>query len=569
MSANYEKPRKNRPPSLLDILNDERVLLVIAQIVFVMVLVGLFSILWVNISNTMSARGLTVNFDAFQSRAGFGISDSPDWYSSNSTYGQAFAVGLINTLRVVSFGLVGATLLGVVVGILLLSRNWLIKTISRIYVEILRNTPLLVQLYFWYFIVMLSLPTYQESLAVPQEGFVLFPLRWIVHIFLIIAVLMLMRRSSFPNLVSIGGAIGFFYWEFLVAPQLAGGDPGPVIMIATIFALVIFIIPNSRWQALASGFTVLMLGQFVTSFLFHVLFIFGLLEFPQHLGLEVYPIIYLNVKGVTFPEFIMTGRFAVWAAFVVVGIVLARRIWVHSSFVTETTGKPIPRAWYASVAIITLSVLGWVIVSAGAKPETITIGTGEDAQTYEYDEAFAGDGDGLWFEGDDILTIADAQRVAAEPVIIAPPVQGRFRFEVGSIISPEYTALLIGLIVYTSAFIAEIVRAGIQAVPYGQIEAARALGLSGSQTLTQIVLPQALRVIIPPMGNQYLNLSKNSTLAVAIAFADTYQVGTTIMNQSGQSLAGFTIVFFVYISLSLTISFVMNIVNSRFQLVTR
>ena len=150
------------------------------------------------------------------------------------------------------------------------------------------------------------------------------------------------------------------------------------------------------------------------------------------------------------------------------------------------------------------------------------------------------------------------------------PEQNRFgRFMVGTEISPEYMALLVALVVYTSAFIAEIVRAGIQAVPHGQLEASRALGLSQSQTLTQIILPQALRVIIPPLGNQYLNLSKNSSLAIGIGFADIFTTSTTIMNQSGQTITGFLIVMVFYLILSLIISAVMNWVNSRFQLVTR
>jgi general L-amino acid transport system permease protein len=130
-------------------------------------------------------------------------------------------------------------------------------------------------------------------------------------------------------------------------------------------------------------------------------------------------------------------------------------------------------------------------------------------------------------------------------------------------------ALLLGLVVYTSSFIAEIVRAGIQAVSYGQIEAARALGLSQAQVLRMVVLPQALRVIIPPLGNQYLNLSKNSSLGIGIGFAEIFGVSSTIMNQSGQTITGFTIVMLSYLALSLTISAVMNWVNSRFQLVTR
>jgi len=159
--------------------------------------------------------------------------------------------------------------------------------------------------------------------------------------------------------------------------------------------------------------------------------------------------------------------------------------------------------------------------------------------------------------------------ISQRPVLISLPERGRFRFEVGTIIWPEYLALLLGLVVYTSAFIGEIVRAGIQAVSYGQTEAARAIGLSSSQTLRLVVMPQALRLIIPPLSNQYLNLSKNSSLAIAVAFADTYQVGLTMMNQSGQSVTGFTMILVTYLSMSLAVSAVMNIINSRFQLKTR
>jgi ABC-type amino acid transport system permease subunit len=152
---------------------------------------------------------------------------------------------------------------------------------------------------------------------------------------------------------------------------------------------------------------------------------------------------------------------------------------------------------------------------------------------------------------------------------IVLPQKPRFQFISGATYTPELMALLVGLVIYTSAFIGEIVRAGIQAVPYGQIEASRALGFSGWQTLRLIVLPQALRVIIPPLSNQYLNLAKNSTLATAVAFSDAYSVGQTIMNQSGQSVTGFFIILITYLTMSLIIATIMNIVNRRFQLVTR
>jgi general L-amino acid transport system permease protein len=171
---------------------------------------------------------------------------------------------------------------------------------------------------------------------------------------------------------------------------------------------------------------------------------------------------------------------------------------------------------------------------------------------------------------EELLSPTELQRYEQPPIVVMNPERNRFgRVLAGINLSPSYMAVLIALVVYTAAFIGEIVRAGIQAVPYGQIEAARAVGLSSPQTLRMIILPQALRVIIPPMGNQYLNLSKNSSLATFVAYADTYQVGQTIMNQSGQSITGFFLILLVYLTMSLLISLVMNLVNSRFQLVTR
>jgi general L-amino acid transport system permease protein len=151
---------------------------------------------------------------------------------------------------------------------------------------------------------------------------------------------------------------------------------------------------------------------------------------------------------------------------------------------------------------------------------------------------------------------------------VLPQRQG-LRFGTGDTLSPEFIALLLALVIYTAAFIAEIVRAGILAVPRGQLEAARALGLSYSQLLRMVILPQALRVIIPPLTNQYLNLAKNSSLAIAISFADIYQVMNTVGNQSGQSVAAITLVMLTYLVISLIISAIMNIVNARYQLVTR
>ena len=155
------------------------------------------------------------------------------------------------------------------------------------------------------------------------------------------------------------------------------------------------------------------------------------------------------------------------------------------------------------------------------------------------------------------------------PFRLDMPVLRGFNFQGGLTISPEYVALLIGLTIYTSSYIAEIVRSGIEAVAQGQWEAAGALGLRRGQVLRRIVLPQALRVIVPPMTSQYLNLTKNSSLAVAIGYQDIVSIANTTLNQTGQAIEGVAIIMAVYLSISLSISLFMNWYNARLRLVER
>ncbi|MCU6669839.1 amino acid ABC transporter permease [Enterobacteriaceae bacterium H4N4] len=150
-----------------------------------------------------------------------------------------------------------------------------------------------------------------------------------------------------------------------------------------------------------------------------------------------------------------------------------------------------------------------------------------------------------------------------------PKLQG-FNFRGGMVLIPELAALTLALSIYTSAFIAEIIRSGIQAVPYGQHEAARSLGLPNPVTLRQVILPQALRVIIPPLTSQYLNIVKNSSLAAAIGYPDMVSLfAGTVLNQTGQAIETIAITMSVYLIISLTISLLMNIYNRRIALVER
>jgi general L-amino acid transport system permease protein len=159
--------------------------------------------------------------------------------------------------------------------------------------------------------------------------------------------------------------------------------------------------------------------------------------------------------------------------------------------------------------------------------------------------------------------------VFGAPTTFDVPALSGFDYQGGRVISPEFAALLLGLSTYTAAFIAEVVRAGILAVDRGQGEAAMALGLTPGQRLRLITLPQALRVIIPPMTSQYLNLAKNSSLAVAIGYPDLVAVANTTMNQTGQAIEAIAILMAVYLSISLSISLFMNWYNDRVRLVER
>ncbi|MYD10398.1 MAG: ABC transporter permease subunit [Chloroflexi bacterium] len=279
--------------------------------------------------------------------------------------------------------------------------------------------------------------------------------------------------------------------------------------------------------------------------------------------IEFRPGIYVSIKGVAIFELIPSSLFAVWMVFVVIGAVVALALSRYFNFITETTGKPIPKTRYALLALAGFTLLGWVIMGMRPTPSIITVFDDEKDEFVDlpYDDAFASG----------MLTIEQELEYTRQPLIYRPPTldrRGR-NIETGIEISPSYLAVFLGLVIYTSAFIAEIVRAGIQAVPKGQLEASRALGLSQGDMLRLIILPQALRVIIPPLGNQFLNLSKNSSLAIAVSYTDIYQVTNTIINQSGQSVTGILMVLLAYLFISLVISLGMNLVNQRFQIVTR
>ena len=366
-----------------------------------MIIGAVAAVIWYladNTSRNLAARRIATGFAFLSHNAGIPIGEHLiDYDPSVNTYGRALVIGVLNTLKVSVVGVVLATILGTFIGIGRLSRNWLVAQITGIYVEVLRDLPVLLQLLFWYGLL--------QTLPAPRQS-------W-----------------------RLGDAV-FLSNRGIRVPLLDVQD-------AHLWALAAFV-----------------LGMFGT---------------------------------------IAWRRAA------------ARR--------QETTGIR-PPVWPVALALLGgFPLLVWAAFGA--------------------------------------------------PFTLDLPVLRGFNFQGGGTISPEYGALLIGLVTYTAAYIAEIVRSGIQAVPAGQIEAAAALGLRPATTLRLVVLPQALRVIIPPMTSEYLNLIKNSSLAVAIGFQDVVSVASTTLNQTGQAIEGIAVIMAVYLTISLSISLFMNWYNTHIALVER
>lgn len=376
---------------------DIRVLRVLTQIAFLIVVLIAGYWLVSNLLYNLNELGLDLSFRFLNLEAGFLVSEGPR-FEATDTFGRAFVVGLANTLRVAALGIVLTTILGLVVGVALLSNNFLVRTIASTYVEIMRNTPLLVQLFFLYFAVILQLPRVKEHLSV-----------------------------------------------------------GPIM---------------------------------------------------------------LSNRGFAMPWPEPTASWNPWLISLAFGLAVAVVLWIWRSTTARRTGRPLFSFVWIPLTFLVIAVAGWIAVPG--PPFFITV----------------------------------------------PEVQG-FKIVGGVALTPEFAALLIGLVSYTAAFVADIVRSGILAVSKGQVEAARALGLTSFQALRLIILPQAIRVIIPPLINQYLNLTKNSSLAIAIGYPDLYAVSNTIFNQSGKVVQVILLLMSVYLSISLFIALVMNVVNRRMQIVER
>jgi general L-amino acid transport system permease protein len=377
---------------------DERKRGIVAQVVTVALVVGVFWFLIANMIENQRRLGVPLSLDFLNGTAGFQVSFSLIPITLDSSILTVIKTGVINTLLASAISVVLATILGFFIGVLRLSTNWLIARIATVYIEIMRNIPLLVQLLFWYIAITKMLPNVRQSI--------------------------------------------------MIGPEIA-----------------------------------------------------------------------LNVRGLFVPRPVPGDGSWIILAALIVAIVAAVAIRRWAADRQKATGRQFPSIWAGIAMIVVLPIL--------------------------------------------------ANLAAGSPVTWEVPALKGFNFQGGVSLPPELVALVMGLSVYTSAYIAEIVRGGIVAISHGQTEAALALGLRPSWTLRLVVIPQALRVITPPLTSQYLNILKNSTLAGATGYPDLYAVIGTSQNQTGRAVECVAILMVFYLVVSLLISLFMNWYNKRIALVER
>jgi general L-amino acid transport system permease protein len=379
-------------------LNDPKVRGLVFQTVM---LAALVVFVWWIIGNTaenLKRSNIASGFGFLNGRAGFDLAQTPVQFNSDSTYGRALIVGLLNTVIISALGILTAVALGFMIGVGRLSQNWLVRKLAMVYVETFRNIPPLLVIFFWYFGVLSVLPQPRDSIELPFGGY-------------------LNNR-------------GFF-------------------------------LPRAIW---GEGAWLIGVGLLV---------------------------------GIVFS--------------------IVVRKWARDR--QMATGQQFPILWTSLAMIIGFPLLAYALTGF--------------------------------------------------PLSFEFPKASTFNLSGGFQVKPEFLSLYLALSIYTAAFIAEIVRAGIQGVPKGQSEASRAVGLRDGQTLRLVVIPQAMRTIIPPLTSQFLNLTKNSSLAIAIGYPDLVAVGGTVLNQTGQAIEIVAIWMIVYLGLSITTSLFMNWFNDKMALVER
>lgn len=392
-TSSASKPRKSL--RIRTFWRDERFLQILAQVIFVGVIVWFGYVLYQNLAHSLKKQGLTLGFSFLNQAAGFDISDHLIEHQRDSSNWRAIQVGILNTILVSVLGNILSTILGTIIGLARMSKNYLVNRLAWFYIEVFRNVPLLLVIIASYSVSVYSLPRVREALALPGS-------------------------------------------------------------------------------------------------------------------------VFISNRGAVFPKPVPTDSFLTYLIILAIGLVLA--ISLAFFLIKKFALDSVPAVFYALLFFVMLALTAWFIL-----PQS--------------------------------------------PFAAELPVRKRLNFVGGITLSPEFISLLIGLVLGSTPFVAEAVRAGLQQVSKGQTEASHSLGLSSYQTFRLIVFPQALRVIVPPMTSNYLSLTKNSSLAAAIAYPEVFGISGTIINQTGRAIEVMALIMGIYLTLSLLTSLFMNWYNKKIQLV--
>jgi general L-amino acid transport system permease protein len=464
-------------------------------------------------------------YDFMSSEAGFDIADTSIDYVNTDPYWRAFQVGIINTLKVAVLGVILTSIVGLVAGIARLSDNWLISNLSLWYIELMRNTPLLIQLFFVYFGLILAFPDLDE--AIRPLGLPVFISRRGLNL----PMYQFTSSASIWLAFLILGIIQFqVLWVFLSRREERTGKPS-----------------NKLQAGIISFLVIIGIGWFVS----------GAVSDTQGM---------LVSKGSRIREIGYMEK-----------LMLQRTGLNHIDDIVTLSEEELAEATFqicvledsASETNLTRQLRGMGI------PYAIHRSDRADQAIADYAdgtcEAFAAPKSVLAAERSSLEnpTAHIVVPIKEIPVVWSIPTREGLNLVGGTRLRPEYAALLLALVLFYGSNLAEIVRAGILSVSKGQSEAARALGLSEGQRLQLIVLPQALRVIIPPGIGIFLSLAKDTSLGIAIGFPDMYQVAYTTLNQSGRVLQLFILIMLVYMLISLFFSILLNWYNERIKLVER
>ena len=487
----------------------------------------LFGLIWLGFilitqaTGNLRATGIPFSWDFLGEPLGVKLGEG---FNTDPESGlEALAVGMVNMLRITWSGVIAATLLGTLIGISRLSSNWIVSRIANSYIEFFRNIPLLVQILFWQALIIGLLP----DLTPEMEGS-----RWLFAS---------PKGIAFPWFTPQAGR-----WQYTVLVILG------IVVARWVYRHRIRLQEREGRETRAFAWSMSTFGVFLVG------------------GWFAHPV--TGVLGWLFTALAWVAGAVPVIAFQLVLAVLA--IWLAVRYILRYLRRLRSPAGMAKLsdddvfrlavaAVVGIGVTLFFVSGAGQATLSAVLGrTMWYQMNWGLEPLFDFLASRFEFSGGAPLRFS-------LPEVVVPTRFPQYSAEVGKALTPGFVAVWMGVTLYTAAFIGEIVRAGIMAVPRGQGEAASAVGLRRGQVLRLVVLPQAFRIILPPLGSQYLNLAKNTSLGIAVAYADIVQVGQTIFNQEGQALAVFIFWMGFYSMVSLILSGIVNYYNRKMALVER